>query len=94
MIHCPIYNTFSFHQGDPQPINERRYLEPLFVQHRVNFILSGHLHAYMRSKPVINGTLDNRGPVHIIIGMSGRQANAPYKNADPEEWVAVRDHLW
>ena len=94
MIHCPLYNTFSFHQGDPQPINARRYLEPLFVQHRVNFVLSGHLHAYMRSKPVIDGAVDRRGPVHIIIGMSGRQANAPYMNADPEEWVAVRDHLW
>jgi predicted phosphodiesterase len=94
MMHCPMYNTFSFHQGDPQPLNARRYLEPLFVQHRVNVVLSGHLHAYMRSKPVINETVGPTGPVHIIVGMSGRQANIPYKNAVPEEWVAVRDHQW
>jgi len=94
LMHCPIYNTFTFHQNDPQAINAQRYLEPLFVQYRVNIVLSGHLHAYMRSKPVVNMTLDHTGPVHIIVGMSGRQANIPYKNEVPEDWVAFRDHQW
>jgi predicted phosphodiesterase len=94
MMHCPMYNTFSFHQADPQLTNARRFLEPLFLQYRVNFVLSGHLHAYMRSKPVFNETLDRRGPVHLIIGMGGRQANVPYKNDSAEHWVAMRDHTW
>ena len=36
--------------------------------------------------------LDKKGPIHIILGNGGRQANTPYYNKDPEEWIAVRDH--
>ena len=90
--HCPMYNTFSKHQGDPQPINLKRYIEPLMVRFRVNFVLSGHIHAYMRTKPVVNGTVTASGPIHIILGNGGRQVNAPYQQNDAEVWVARRDH--
>ena len=90
--HCPIYNTFKWHRHDPQSLLAQRYLEPLFCEHGVNFVLSGHLHAYQRTHPVNNGTLDQKGPMHIILGNGGRQANTPYYRRKPESWVAVRDH--
>ena len=91
-IHCPIYNTFKWHRRDKQSVLARKYLEDLMYKHSVNFVLSGHLHAYMRTEPVYKGKLDKKGPIHIILGNGGRQANTPYYNKDPEEWIAVRDH--
>jgi hypothetical protein len=91
-VHCPIYNTFSKHQNDPQPIQMKKHLEPLLVQYRVNFIVAGHLHAYSRSKPVANNLLTRTGPIHIVLGNGGRQANAPFQSQIPEEWVIMRDH--
>ncbi len=55
-------------------------------------MLSGHLHAYMRTKNVINNSPNPVGPVHIIIGNGGRQANAPFYSEEAESWVAIRDH--
>ena len=93
MLHCPLYNTFKNHQGEIFLDEARVYLEPLFVQHTVNFVISGHLHSYMRTVPTIDAKPDPRGPIHIIQGNGGRQSNEPYCNATTaEEWVRVRDH--
>ena len=70
----------------------KKFLEPLFIEHNVNFVISGHLHAYSRSFPVANDKLNPKGPIHIVLGNGGRQANAPFNNDIPEEWVAKRDH--
>ncbi len=91
-LHCPIYNTFKWHRRDKQSVLGRKYLEKNMYEHDVNFVLSGHLHAYMRTEPVYKGKLDKKGPIHIILGNGGRQANSPYYNKEPEEWIAVRDH--
>lgn len=91
-VHCPIYNTFSTHQHDLQPLQMKKYLEPLFVKYHVNFVVSGHMHAYSRSKNVANDSLASTGPMHIVLGNGGRQLNAPFQSEVPEEWVAIRDH--
>ena len=46
----------------------------------------------MRTNPVSKGRTDPKGPIHVILGNGGRQANTPYHMETPEEWVAVRDH--
>ena len=91
-LHCPIYNTFKWHRRDQQSALARKYLEDMMYEFGVNFVLSGHLHAYMRTEPVYKGKRDKKGPIHIILGNGGRQANSPYCNKEPEEWIAVRDH--
>ena len=91
-IHCPIYNTFKAHHNDPQLVNAKLFLEPIFVKYHVNFVFSGHLHAYMRTHPVVNNKINATGPIHIVLGNGGRQANAPFLNDEPEDWVALRDH--
>jgi len=91
-VHCPMYNTFLQHSNDPQPVNLKLFLEPLFVKYKVNFIFSGHLHAYMRTKQVAFDVVTEGGPIHLIVGDSGRQANAPFLKDEPEEWVHIRDH--
>jgi acid phosphatase type 7 len=92
IVHCPMYNTFSFHKTDPQPVNLKLYLEPLFVEYRVNVVLSGHLHGYSRSHPIAFEQKKDSGPIHFVLGNGGRTINAPFQNQVKEDWVAVRDH--
>jgi len=91
VLHTPIYNTFSLHQHDYQIVAAKQHLEPLLIKHRVNVVFSGHIHAYLRTKTVLNETVDPLGPMHITIGAGGRKCEAPFKSATPEDWVAVRD---
>lgn len=91
VIHTPLYNTFSLHHHDLQIVAAREHLEPLFVEHSVNLVFSGHIHAYQRSKNVVFGQVNATGPVHITIGAGGRKCEAPYQNETPEDWLEFRD---
>jgi hypothetical protein len=102
VIHTPIYNTFSLHLHDPQILAAKTHLEPLFVQHQVNLVFSGHIHAYLRTVHVAMGQVidlsnpnnarsSGGAPMHITVGAGGRKCEAPFRLAQPEEWVAVRD---
>jgi hypothetical protein len=91
MIHCPMYNTFVRHKGDPQILAEKQHIEPLLVKHKVNFIFTGHIHAYLRTSHVALGQVDPHGPVHITVGAGGRDCDAPFQSHTPEEWVEFRD---
>lgn len=69
-------------------------MEPLFVQHGVNFVLSGHNHAYVRSVPM-NGSKPSAagGPIYFTIGTGGiSHSDDPLQPDQPEEWVAHRDN--
>lgn len=91
VLHTPIYSTFALHRKDPQITAAIEHLEPLFVKNEVNLVFSGHIHAYMRSKPVRFGKLHIKGPRHIIVGAGGRKCEAPFLNATAEDFVEVRD---
>jgi predicted phosphodiesterase len=89
-IHVPFYNSFDDHQYDVQTQVERSILEPLFVEHKVNVVFSGHNHAYLRTHPVANGVPNRDGPMHFTTGSFFRQ-KGDYLSEVPEEWVAYRD---
>lgn len=91
VLHCPMYNTFGLHMRDQNMLAGRQHLEPLFVKHRVNLVLTGHIHAYLRTCAVIDDVPSPLGPVHITVGSGGRKCKAPFKSATPEPWVQVRD---
>lgn len=93
-LHCPPYTTFTFHVNDPQLLFAKKYLEPLFIKYKVNLVVSGHIHAYMRTHPIVDYEINNtQAPMYFIIGNGGRNVNAPYKDCyTPEPWVASRDH--
>lgn len=91
-IHVPIYNTYTEHRDDDQVLAAAQHFEPLFVRHRVNLVVSGHVHAYMRTKPVKFGQVHPEGPVYMIVGSSGYQASGrAFASATPEDFVAARD---
>jgi len=89
--HVPIYNTFDVHQHDYQMFATREHIEPLLVKYRVNIVFNGHIHAYLRTKPVAFGNVTATAPIHIVMGAGGRDAKAAFLNDEPEEWVEVRD---
>lgn len=62
-FHAPFVSSYeaSFKQVECM----RLTYEPLMYRHGVDVVLNGHVHAYERSKPVYNYTLDPCGPVHI-----------------------------
>ena len=76
-MHAPFYNTNSGHQWNTELDTEkfRRTYEELFNAKGVNFVFSGHVHAYERFKPTgPNATCaeeDKNAPVYITIGDGG-----------------------
>jgi len=93
LYHCPLYNSFSDHQGEKQQIAMKESMEPLFAKYRVNVAFSGHVHAYERSLPVVEDEVDNVGPVYVTTGEGGnREGHASgYLDPTPPSWSAFRD---
>jgi hypothetical protein len=46
----------------------------------------------MRTKPVAFDEVTKDSPLHLILVDGDQQANEPFLNPKPEDWVAVRDH--
>lgn len=94
-FHAPFYNTFNNHKNETESFLMQQAMEPLFVEHNVNLVISGHIHAYMRSHPMRFGHLDVAGkaPIHIVVGTGGnREGHNTYGYIEPkQDWVAARD---
>mmetsp|Transcript_49342 Transcript_49342/g.56919 ORF Transcript_49342/g.56919 Transcript_49342/m.56919 type:complete len:694 (+) Transcript_49342:93-2174(+) len=90
-LHPPIYNTFSLHHKDPQIFAARDHIEPLMVEHHVNIVLTGHIHAYQRTDYVAFNATTPTGPMHITVGAGGRKCDAPFTSKEPEKWLMKRD---
>lgn len=93
VFHAPIYNTFIDHQNEANSIRMREHLEPLFFKYQVNFIVSGHVHAYMRTHPVYNDTVVPEAPIYLTLGAGGNEEGHAqgFVNPRKEPWVAKRD---
>lgn len=75
--HVPIYHSYLTHFKEAECF--RGVYEPLFYQYQVDFVLNGHVHAYERTHPTYNYTVDPCGPVYITIG-DGGNFEGPYRN--------------
>ena len=67
-------------------------MEPLLYRYGVDIVLSGHVHAYERSEPVLNGCLDPCGPVYLNLGDGGNYEGmyVPWREPQPA-WSAFRE---
>ena len=88
VLHAPWYNSNTAHTNDGQTM--RRAYEATFIQHGVNAVFSGHVHAYERSHPVDNLAVvpAGQGIIHVTVGDGGAGL---YKSwlAEPA-WSAYR----
>lgn len=94
LVHCPLYNTFYDHHNEKNAKDMLRSMEPLFLKHRVNFVISGHSHGYMRTTGIAHGKTRDTAPIYMIVGEGGNRENhSPgYKYKHPEKWVVKRDN--
>jgi hypothetical protein len=65
----PWYTSYADHYQENEAM--RQAYEPLLYRSGVDLVFNGHNHAYERSKPVYNWTLDDCGPMHVTIGNGG-----------------------
>jgi 3',5'-cyclic AMP phosphodiesterase CpdA len=61
-FHHPLYSDGKTHGP---ALDLRKQIEPIFVAHGVNLVLSGHEHFYERFKP-------QKGITYIVLGSSGQ----------------------
>jgi len=89
MMHTPWYNSNSGHWKEATLMQST--VEPLLYKYGVDIILVGHVHAYERTQPVYNNTVDPCGPIHITIGDGGNYENAYTPWRSQEVWGAFRE---
>mmetsp|Transcript_21817 Transcript_21817/g.60611 ORF Transcript_21817/g.60611 Transcript_21817/m.60611 type:complete len:636 (+) Transcript_21817:331-2238(+) len=68
-MHAPWYNSFTSHFLENECM--RLNFEELLYNAGVDLLFTGHVHAYERTYPVYNFTVDGNGPVHFTIGNGG-----------------------
>ncbi|MFW6192187.1 MAG: metallophosphoesterase [Gemmatimonadota bacterium] len=92
--HVPFYSRAAGFSGHGPEEGLRRALEPLFLEHGVDLVLTGHDHHYERSRPVRDGAVvpPGCGPVYFVTGGGGATRFArSVTPGDPAARVS-RDH--
>ena len=94
-FHAPFYTTFLGHVDEIEACRMKQAMEPLFLEYGVNFVISGHDHAYMRSHSMYKERVDPTGksPIYFTLGAAGNreQHSKGYRNETQEDWVAMRE---
>ncbi|HYN06024.1 MAG TPA: metallophosphoesterase [Vicinamibacterales bacterium] len=76
-FHHPLYSSGGRHGSD---LRLRDTLEPLFVQHNVSVVFTGHDHFYERTKP-------QKGIVYFVAGSGGQLRSG---DIDPKSPLTAR----
>jgi hypothetical protein len=67
--HKPLYCTNTKYCDSKSLMKRRAALEPLFQKFQVDLYISGHVHAYERTYPLHNTTIDQkRGILYLVVG--------------------------
>lgn len=73
LTHCPWYNSNLAHQLESQTIAMKRNIEGMLNDARVALVVSGHVHAYERTRPLKAWAVTPGAPVYLIIGAGGNR---------------------
>ena len=101
--HKPLYcSTNDFNDCGRNNVEYiRPNIEPLFERYGVDLYLTGHVHNYERTWPVLNDTavstdpatayVHAKAPTHVVVGMSGDDEGLTDRwMTDVKSWSAVR----
>lgn len=91
VFHCPWYNSNTAHHEEAQAIAMKGHMEELLYKHRVNAVISGHVHAYERSYPIFKGKQVADGIQYFVIGDGGNREGHANKYDTKPSWSAFRD---
>lgn len=92
--HRPLYSQATGFSGHGADRRLRRALEPLFLEHGVDVVLTGHDHHYERSRPVRRGepVPPGCGPVYFVTGGGGATRFARAITPEGPAARVSRDH--
>jgi len=91
-FHTPWYTSSKHHNMDEsEPMRDA--MEDTFYSHKVDFVVSGHVHAYERTLSVYKNKTTCDGPAYITIGDGGNH-EGPACGWEQEElkWSARREY--
>ena len=76
LLHINFYPEISFKSKN---MEFRNMYQPYFDFYEVDAVISGHLHDYVISEPMIfNGTISEKGQYYIVVGTGGKVNNTGY----------------
>jgi len=89
--HPPVYNSNAKHYLEAEAF--RVAYEPLLLAARVNAVITGHVHAFQRTKMVAdNQVVASGGMYHFLLGMGGKELYQQWREPLSDyPWVAARD---
>mmetsp|Transcript_21244 Transcript_21244/g.53472 ORF Transcript_21244/g.53472 Transcript_21244/m.53472 type:complete len:454 (-) Transcript_21244:7-1368(-) len=91
VVHAPWYNSNKAHQGEVEEAEMRQSMEGMLCRGGVDAVFAGHVHAYERVGPSLNGTLREGGITYINVGDGGNREGLAVQYIDPQpEWSVVR----
>jgi acid phosphatase type 7 len=94
-LHRPVYNSYNDSDWNIA-VAAAAQLEPLFVQHSVDLVLSGHYHSWLRTTSVRNFTVDPTGasPVYVTVGTGGATYHNETVRSGAGAWTAAGGAEW
>eukprot|EP01117_Protostelium_nocturnum_P020394 TRINITY_DN9149_c0_g1_i1.p1 TRINITY_DN9149_c0_g1~~TRINITY_DN9149_c0_g1_i1.p1 ORF type:complete len:501 (-),score=116.23 TRINITY_DN9149_c0_g1_i1:61-1563(-) len=91
-LHRPIYCTNEGKNCELEAAYLRSKLERIFLDYRVNLVITAHMHDYERTKPVFNTKVqnDSKAPVYIVNGAGGNRESIIHFPSFAPDWSAFR----
>jgi hypothetical protein len=90
-MHAPWYNSDVHHHDEPEELDMRAYMEPLFRRYRVDISFAGHVHAYERMFPTYQNHTEPGATTYINIGDGGNREGPATGYFPQPEWSAYRE---
>jgi hypothetical protein len=90
-MHVPFYSSNAHHSSDESDLMKAS-MEPIFYAHKVDMILSGHVHAYERTGPTLQYREVCDAPVQLTVGDGGNKEGpaCPWNLTSPA-WSKFRE---
>lgn len=88
LIHRPLYVAHPHKSNRIVGQHLTEILEEDFIQQNVNVVLSGHVHSYYRTCPLLRGYCNETGVVYMTIGSAGKQISYLDEREDQPLWMA------
>ncbi|PKI38601.1 hypothetical protein CRG98_041034 [Punica granatum] len=93
LVHAPMYNSYNYHYMEGEAM--RVVFEPWFVEHKVDIVFAGHVHAYERTERISNiaynitnglstPQANTDAPVYITIGDGGNLEGLATSMTEPQ----------